>query len=119
MSNDKRTIGVTASSERVLVELVNAGHFGSELEAAKFAMAYAASREIPSGGVEGANTKWNVGTVDADSSLRAVIEALYPACSEPYRLIEHLINEGLKMLDAGPGLPPDVAGVLFFQPTAV
>lgn len=48
MSTDKRTIGVTAGNERVLAELVEAGHFGSELEAAKFAMAFAASRELQS-----------------------------------------------------------------------
>lgn len=45
-------------------------------------------------------------------ALRAVIEALYPDEVNPYRLVEHLINEGLRLLDKGDGLPPDVAGLL-------
>lgn len=113
MSSDKRTIGVTAGNERVLADLVEAGHFGSELEAAKFAMAFAVSRQIPMGSAEGASTKWNVGTVDSDGALKSIIEALYPNTSEPYRQVEHLINEGLKQLAGRDGLPPDVAGILF------
>lgn len=113
MSNDKKTIGVVATYESVLAKLVSAGHFGSELEAAKFAMAFAISKGEPVGNAEGAATKWNVGTVDGDASLRAVIESLYPGTTEPYRLIEYLINEGLRLLDSSDGLPPDVAGVLF------
>lgn len=113
MSTDKRTIGVTSANERILAELVAAGHFGSELEAAKFAMAFATSQDSPMGTAEGANTKWNVGTVDPDGSLKAVIEALYPSVVDPYRLVEHLMNQGLKLLDPGNGLPPDVAGMLF------
>lgn len=113
MSNDKKTIGVVAAYEPVLAKLISAGHFGSELEAAKFAMAFAISKDMPAGTAEGAATKWNVGTVDNDGSLKAVIEALYPTTSEPYRLIEHFINEGLKQLNGHDGLPPDVTGILF------
>lgn len=113
MSTDKRTIGVTAGNDRVLADLIAAGHFGSELEAAKFAMAVAVSRQTPMGSAEGTNTKWNIGTVDGDGALKSVIEALYPTASEPYRLVEHLINEGLKQLTSRDGLPPDVAGILF------
>lgn len=113
MSDDKRTIGITAANAPVLDALVKDGHFGSELEAAKFAMAHAARSGVPVGQAEGAGTKWNVGTVDGDGSLRAVVEALYPDASEPYRLVEHLINEGLKMLAGRDGLQSDVAGVLF------
>ncbi|RWP98759.1 hypothetical protein [Mesorhizobium sp.] len=113
MSNDKKTIGVVAAYEPILAKLISAGHFGSELEAAKFAMAFAISKGVPAGLAEGAATKWNVGTVDADASLRAVIEALYPQTNEPYRLVEFLMNEGLSLMDSSDGLPPDVAGVLF------
>jgi hypothetical protein len=113
MINDKKTIGVVALYEPVLAKLVSAGHFGSELEAAKFAMAFAISKGEPVGHAEGAATKWNVGTVDGDASLRAVVESLYPETTEPYRLGEYLITEGLRLLDSPDGLPPDVAGLLF------
>lgn len=117
MSSDKKTIGITASGERTLTDLVSSGHFASEMEAAKFAMAYAARLDAPPPHVDGAGTKWNVGTVDNDSSLRAVVEALYPDCDEPYRLVEQLMNEGLRLLDGGDGLPPDVVGALFSKPS--
>ena len=111
--SDKRTVGVTSGNERVLSALVAEGLFASEIEAAKFAMAYAIEAGIPRGTTEGAGTKWNVGSVDSDGTVKSVIEALYPEESQHYRLVEHLINEGLQLLDKGNDLPPDVAGVLF------
>lgn len=109
---DKRTIGVTSRNERSLANLVTAGHFGSELDAAKFAMAHAIRAGTPGGSTDGASTKWNVGTVDADGGLKALVETIYGEVAEPYRLIEHLINEGLGMLDTGDGIPPDVARMI-------
>ena len=109
---DKKTIGITSPNERVLSSLVAEGLFASEIEAAKFAMAHAIEAETARGTTEGAGTKWNVGSVDSDGALRAVVEALFPDENQPYRLVEHLMNEGLRLLDKGDGLPPDVAGVL-------
>jgi hypothetical protein len=111
--SDKKTIGVTGSNERVLAALVSAGLFGSEVEAAKFAMAYAIDQGAERGTAEGVGTKWNVGSVDSDGALRSVIQALFPEESQPYRLIEHFMNEGLRRFDRGDALPPDVPGVLF------
>ena len=110
---DKKTIGITGSNEHVLASLAAEGLFSSEIEAAKFAMAYAIETGIGRGMTEGTGTKWNVGSVDSDGTLRAVIEALFPDEDQPYRLIEHLMNEGLRSLDKGSALSPDVAGVLF------
>jgi hypothetical protein len=109
---DKRTIGITSSNERALAALIQAGNFGAELDAAKFAMAHAINHGIEAGSADGANTKWNVGTVDPDGSLRALVESLYSDATEPYRLIEHLINEGLKLLQSADSAPPDVVGLL-------
>ena len=109
---DKKTIGVTISNERVLTSLASAGHFNTDIEAGKFAMAHAIDQGVGRGTTEGTGTKWNVGSFDSDGALKAVIEALYPEETYPYRLIEHLINEGLRLLDKGNNLPPDVAGVV-------
>ena len=110
-SGDKRTIGVTPANEHSLAALVAAGAFSSELDAAKFAMAHAIEQGTEVGTVEGLNTKWNIGTVDADASLRALIESFYGAVAEPYRLIEYLINEGLRLLDSG-DVPPNVVKLI-------
>jgi len=113
MAVDKKTIGVTSENKAVLARMVEAGRFASELDAAKFAMAYAINQETPAGGTDGAPTKWNVGSVDPDGSLRSLIEALFPTASEPYRLVEYLMNEGLRLLDSGSGPPADVVDILF------
>lgn len=111
-TSDKRTIGITTANDPVLSALVAEGLFASEIEAAKFAMAHAIDAGTPRGTTEGAGTKWNVGSVDSDGALKSVIEALYPDEIHHYRLVEHLINEGLQLLDEGNNLPPDVVGVL-------
>ena len=110
---DKRTIGITSDNESVLTALVAEGLFASEIDAAKFAMGRAIDLETPRGTTEGTGTKWNVGSVDSDGTMKAIIQALYPDESQPYRLIEHLMNEGLGLLKSDEGLPPDVAGILF------
>ncbi len=110
---DKKTIGITSANERVLAALAAEGLFASEIEAAKFAMAHAVDKGVTRGTTEGAGTKWNVGSVDSDGALKAVVEALFPDEGQPYRLVEHLMNEGLRLFDKGDMLPPDVAGVLF------
>lgn len=110
-NGDKRTIGITRANEHSLGALVAAGGFGSELDAAKFAMAHAIEQNTEVGTVEGASTKWNIGTVDADASLRALIESFYGAVAEPYRLVEYLINEGLRLLDSG-DVPPNVVKLI-------
>lgn len=102
MANDKRTIGITKENASALAALVTAGHFESEVDAAKFAMALAIREGVTSGVTEGADTKWNAGSVDPDGSLRTLLEALYPGTQEPYRLAEHLMNEGLRVLPPSP-----------------
>jgi hypothetical protein len=113
MAVDKKTIGITKANASALLEIMRSGYFISELDAAKFAMAYAIKKGIPAGTTEGAETKWNVGSVDPDGSVRALLEALYPLCSEPYRLMEHLMNEGIISLSAEHGDRPDVYEALF------
>lgn len=112
-ATDKKTVGITSANERVLGALVAEGLFGSEIEAAKFAMARAIDNGVERGTAEGAETKWNVGSLDPDGALKAVVQALYPEETMPYRLVEHLMNEGLRSFDTGDSLPPDVAGVLY------
>ena len=113
MASDKKTIGVTKSNGPALVQLVAAGHFASELDAAKFAMAHAIKSGVKGGSAEGAETKWNVGSVDPDGSMRSLLEALFPETDEPYRLAEHLMNEGIKLLTAKVSGSADLYDTLF------
>lgn len=74
-------------------------------------MSVAIQRGVSAGYAEGAGAKWNVGTVDPDQSLGAVIEAVYPDATEPYRVVEHFMNEGLRIV-AETDCPPDVLALL-------
>ena len=115
MATDKKTIGITKANAKSLADVVTAGHFGSELDAAKFAMAHAIKSGVRTGDTEGAETKWNVGSVDPDGSMRSLLEALFPDTSEPYRLAEHLMNEGLKILAPKVGGAADLYETLFTE----
>ncbi len=116
MATDKKTIGITKANAQALERLVADGRFASELDAAKFAMAYAIHTGSGLGAADGAETKWNVGSVDPDGSMRALLEALYPKISEPYRLMEYLINEGLAALTGEDGRTIDIYDTLFGVP---
>ncbi len=100
MAEDKRTIGVTKAADAVLEIMVQQGHFVDGIDAAKFAMAVAINADagIESLSVEGTNTKWNVGSFDPDSQLRALLTALFPDTDEPYRLLEFLVDDGLQRI---------------------
>lgn len=115
MASDKKTIGITKANAKSLMELVAAGHFGSELDAAKFAMAHAIKSGAGGGSTEGAETKWNVGSVDPDGSMRSLLEALFPEASEPYRMAEHLMNEGISMLATKVAGAADLYDTLFTE----
>src|SRR6266403_1198717 len=113
MATDKKTIGVTKANAGPLADLVSAGKFSSEMDAAKFAMAYAIKEGKAHGVTDGAETKWNVGSIDPDGSVRSLVEALCPDVSEPYRLVEYLMNEGLKSLKAKMDTGADLYDIMF------
>lgn len=101
MNSDKRQIGLTPSAKEVLDEMVNADAFENGKAAAKFAVAIAVNAGIEAGRAEGASTTWHVGDLDSDGELAALVSALYPdAEGEPYRVVEHLVNEGLRLIQA-------------------
>lgn len=100
MSEDKTTIGVTEAADRVLARMVEKGHFKNGIDAAKFAMAVAinsgARNDKENLAIDGTNTKWNIGSFDADGHLRSLIAAIHPDVSQPYRMLEALIDDGLR-----------------------
>jgi len=115
MAADKKTIGITRDNLGALQRLVTSGQFGSELDAAKFAMAHAIKGGAAAGSADGAGTKWNVGSVDPTGNLRSLLTAFYPEADEPYRLMEYLMNKGVAELAGNEAETPDVYGAMFDQ----
>src|SRR5882724_8185994 len=100
MSADKNTIGVTQENREFLDEVISRGFFNDQIDAAKLGLSIAIRQGLPSGEASGVDTKWNVGSFDKDGHLRTLLGALYPDVATPYRLAEHLINQGLGLLKA-------------------
>jgi len=113
MDEDKKTIGITRNNLSALQRLVSIGQFSSELDAAKFAMAYAIKANTEAGRIDGADTKWNVGSVDPSGDLRALLASFYPDVDTPFRLIEYLMNKGLSDLAGNETQTPDIYGIMF------
>jgi hypothetical protein len=98
MSDDVNTIGVTPENQEFLRALVEAGLFGDQMDAAKLGLSLAIRSGVGTGTTVGAATTWNVGSFDRDGHIRGVLSALFPEVQAPYRLAEHLINQGLRIL---------------------
>ena len=55
-------------------------------------------REPAEGATPGTETRWAAGNFDKTGEIRALLAALYPSCETPVRLMEHLVNEGLRLI---------------------
>ena len=108
MTEDKKTIGLTTENRSVMDRIMDKGFFRDQKDAAMFAMAYAIEQGIRAGNSEGANTIWNVGSLDPDGEIRVLISNLFPDTSTPYRLLEFFVNAGLAQIgvrmDKEPGI---------------
>jgi hypothetical protein len=98
MTEDKKTIGLTEANKAVMDQLVEKAGFKRDMDAGKFAFAFAVSRGCEPGQVEGAGTIWAAGNFDEGSELKAVIENLFPNVETPYRALESLMNAGFGLL---------------------
>ena len=100
MEGDKDVIGLTAESQRYLQEIEDRGWFAEGQDVARFALAYAVRANTPSGDAKQVETRWAAGNFDKTGEIRAVLSALYSENTTPVRLMEHLVNSGLRMLHA-------------------
>lgn len=103
MAEDKVNIGLTTEANAIVDMIEEIGLFEDRLSVAKFALAYIIKNEKEPDFSEyrigeTSGTKWNIGSVDNDQSLREIVISLYPEVETPYRYIEILMNEGLLIL---------------------
>lgn len=98
MERDRESIGLTSETQAILAELEGHGWFLEGQDVARFCMAYAIRAKVPEGATAGTETRWAAGNFDKTGEVRALLSALYPTCRTPVRLMEHLVNEGLRMV---------------------
>lgn len=95
---DKVDVGLTAEAQKTLAEIEERGWFVEGQDIARFCLAFAIRAKVPEGVTQGAETRWAAGNFDKTGEIRAILSALYPACPTPIRLMEHLVNEGLRLV---------------------
>jgi hypothetical protein len=99
MKTDIKTIGLTPEADQVAERLKNIGAFKEKQDAARFAIAVAINEGISSGRTEGTDTRYASHSFD-NGELAALVATLYPNAREtPFRMIEHLMNQGLLLIE--------------------
>src|SRR3954451_4349904 len=99
-TTDRQSVGVTQRGSDLLEQLTDLKWFPEAQDAARFCLAYAIRANVPAGTTEGTATRWTVSLFDSTGEIRTLLAALYPDCGTPVRLMEHLVNEGLLLLEA-------------------
>lgn len=98
MERDRNTIGLTEEGRFHLKELEEHRWFPDKQDIARFCLAYAIRAQVPEGTTTGTNTEWAAGNFDNTGEIRTLLAVLYPECETPVRLMEHLVNEGVRMV---------------------
>jgi hypothetical protein len=95
---DRETIGLTKENQALLAELEARGWFLEGQDIALFCMAYSIRAKVPEGVTKDTETRWAAGNFDKTGEIRTLLAVLYPGCTTPVRLMEHLVNAGLAMI---------------------
>jgi hypothetical protein len=100
MEDLESSIGLTPETRDLLTELEAKQWFKNGQDVALFCMAYAIRAKVPEGITEDRKTQWAAGNFDKTGEIRALLAALYPNCKTPIRLMEHFVNEGIRLVAA-------------------
>jgi len=95
---DRKSVGLTPETQMALAQIEEHGWFVDKEDIAKFSMAYAIRSGVPEGATAGTDTRWAAGNFDDTGEIRTLLRALYPECETPVRLMEHFVNEGLRIV---------------------
>jgi hypothetical protein len=95
---DRDTIGLTPEMQAVLTGIDQSQWFRTGQDAARFCMAYAIREKVPEGVASGTDTRWSAGNFDSTGEIAALLSVIYPTCKTPVRLMEHLVNEGMRLV---------------------
>jgi hypothetical protein len=98
---ERKNAALSASAQQAMEELTKEFPFAEGRDAARFAVAYAISRNLPLersslGPLTGTN--WNVATLDPDGKLAELIRLTWPDQADAYFLLETLMNVGMTEL---------------------
>lgn len=101
-NEDRKQIGLTDEGKATVALLTEQlGWFGEAQEAARFALACSVREGIKPGQTAGTvETRWSPDLFDPTGEIRSLLRAMYPENETPVRLMEYLIDEGLRRIAA-------------------
>ena len=99
---DRKQIGLTDHGRAAVSRLTEQlGWFDEAQDAGRFALAYAIKAKIESSEtIAPVETRWSPDLFDPTGELRLILRATYPNTTMPIRLMEHLIDEGFRLIQA-------------------
>lgn len=97
---DRKQIGLTDQGKAAVAKLTDELAWFDEAQAAgRFALAYAIREGIEPGHTEAAvETRWSPDLFDPSGEIRTLVRAMFPDTTSPIRLMEYLIDEGLRRI---------------------
>src|SRR3954470_24232593 len=97
---DRKKIGLTDDGKKTVGLLTEQlGWFGEAQDAARFALAYSVHDGLGAGQTAGTvETRWSPDLFDPTGEIRSLLRAMYPDNVTPVRLMEYLIDEGLRRI---------------------
>ena len=99
---DRKQIGLTDHGKAAVARLTEEfGWFDEAQDAGRFALAYVIRAGIePDQTVAPVETRWSPDLFDPSGEIRALLRAMYPDTIMPVRLMEYMIDEGLRRITA-------------------
>ena len=89
MEQDRRSIGLSTESQRLMEEILAKEWFSEAQDAARFAMAFAIQAGVLPTATPSVDTRWSSGLFDPTGEIVALMGV---------RAIESLVNEGLRLV---------------------
>lgn len=99
---DRKQIGLTEHGKAAIARFTDElGWFDEGQAVARFALAHAVRAGVKDGHTADAvETRWSPDLFDPSGEIRALLRAMYPDTTMPIRLMEYLIDEGLRRIVA-------------------
>lgn len=96
---DKKQISLSTEGQLILARIKELEWFHEAQDIVRFCIAYAIKMKVPEGDSSASTeTKWAVAALDETGELRELLNTLFPQCKTPGRLMEHFMNEGIKLI---------------------
>lgn len=95
---DKEQIGLTPTGSAIMERVLTTGLFAGKDDVARLAAALAIDAGDPGESARGAETTWHTRGIDSTGELRTAVRLAYPGTEEPYRMLENLIDAGLRRI---------------------